>query len=148
MDPKEPPPPFASTLELRALHPTQLRAMRSKDQLFVVTSPFPYFSPKFGVIEVPMGTVSNLASIPGVVKGYLDDDSPNILYPSIVHDYLYNVVGKLPDGRVFSRQEADDLLREGMVACGARVTQAFTVYWAVRLFGGRNWKDPITGATS
>lgn len=130
---------FDSTLSLLALPPAQLAAMRSGKQLFTLLEPLAYVSPTFGAIVVPAGTVSDFASVPGIVKGYLDDDAPAILYASIVHDYLYGVGGALPDGRTFTRQQADAILREAMIASGARTTQAALVYAAVRAFGWRNW---------
>lgn len=90
-------------------------------------------------ITIPDGFVCDLASVPAAVKGYIDDDSPQILKPAVIHDYLYSLRGQLPDGRLLSRQECDEVLREGMLVRGARRGQAAVVYVAVRAFGGAHW---------
>lgn len=133
---------FPAPLKLRAYHPDELKAVESDRQLYALLEDFRYLSETFGEIVVPAGFVTDFASIPAAALWYVDDDSPQILFGSVVHDYLYTRRGDLGLGTrvVFTRQQADQVLREAMLACGARPTQALVVYGCVRLGGGGHWK--------
>lgn len=110
--------------------------------MFEVASPFAYESALLKTaIVVPASFVTDFASVPRATKAYLDGDAPQILYPSVIHDWLYRMGGSLPDGLCYTRQEADAVLREAMLACGARWTQAAVVYAAVRVGGVFHWGD-------
>lgn len=127
--------PFPKEPVLRAINP---KACKGKQQ-YVLAEDFIYESPAFGSIVVPAGTPSDFASAPRVAWVYLSPEDPAILYASVVHDYLYSRRGKLPL-RTLTRAECDEVLREAMVACGARKSQAAVAYRAVRMFGGSHWK--------
>lgn len=131
---------FSGSVSLRALWPWEAEQRASKAQLWVTLSTLTYRSLNCGEISVPAGFVSDLASIPGAAKWYLDDDDPRILAAAIVHDYVYKNLGALPGGQVLTRQQADEILREAMLALGARATQAALVHRLVRLFGGSHWQ--------
>ncbi len=114
-------------------------------ELWILREALTYRSELFGDIVVPAGYTTDFASIPSLFKNYMDDDSPGILYPSVVHDWLYTHGGQLPDGRAYSRELADNILREAMEATGhSRIDQRAVVYRIVRLFGGSHWK-PVRG---
>jgi hypothetical protein len=110
-------------------------------QRYILGNDFPYFSTAFGAITVPAGLETDFASIPGFLESYISSESPVIAWPALVHDHLYAVLGRLPL-RTLTRAECDSVLREAMLACGARATQAAVVHRAVRLFGGSHWKSP------
>lgn len=130
---------FAGRLVLAALAPAELRARNASAQLWMLAGEFAVLSQNFGRVVVPAGFVGDLASVPRWALPYLDDDAPEILYGSIVHDWIYSRQGELP-GRRLTRAEADELLRLCMLACGARPAQARLVWLAVRLGGGGHWK--------
>lgn len=121
---------------LRVKHP---RACRGK-QLYVLERDFTYISPAFGDIIAPAGMSTDFASIPRIAYSYISPESPQILWPAIIHDALYATSG-VTESRTFTREEADAVLREAMLACGARKTQAWLVHKAVRMFGGGHWKS-------
>lgn len=132
--------PFPSELIIRAQKPAELRWVAGNTQLYEVhEQPFVYQSLKYGRVEVPVGTLTDFASIPGLVHGLIDSDDKRIALPSVVHDYLYAIEGALPDGRTFTREQADDMLREGMLACGAGAVIANVVFAAVRVTGWASW---------
>ena len=62
-----------------------------------------------------------------------------ILLPSIRHDTRYYFQGTMPDGTIYTREQADSELVEGMEECGANAIQRGAVYEAVHLFGGSHW---------
>lgn len=134
--------PFPTPLLLRALAPAELKVAESDRQLYQLAKEFRYVSPVYGEIVVPADFVTDFASIPGPALWYIDDDSPAILFASVVHDYIYTRRGDLGLGSrvAFNRQQADEILREAMVASGARKAQAWVVYLAVRAGGGSHWK--------
>lgn len=131
---------FPSDLVIRALPALALKAKRIDRQTYELTQDFAYESDAFGPVTVPGGMVTDFASVPRIVWTYLSPEDPCILYPSVVHDYLYSRGGRLPLRRL-TRAECDSVLREAMLACGARSTQAAVVHRAVRLFGGSHWPE-------
>lgn len=128
---------FIGSLKFRALSLDELRAHKSADQLWELMEPFAFETPSLSV-TVPAGFVSDFASVPRLVRWYVDDDDPAILPGSIVHDYVYGRRGML-EGRKISRAEADALLRDAMLTAGAGKTLAAVVHAAVRLGGGAHW---------
>ena len=134
---------FIGELNLRALGPVELKAHPESNggrkQLWMCLTPFTYVSKRYGAITMEEGFISDLASIPWFGRTFIDDDDPNVLRPSMPHDVLYEYAGKLPDGRIFTRRQADDIILEGMVVMGAPERIKKTVMSAVRLFGGRLW---------
>lgn len=99
-----------------------------------------------GVIIVPAGYESDLASIPQFAWSlFMAPDDPRIELGSWVHDYLYSNEGKisLEDGTAASltRKQADRILaKEAMPELLATDFQCTVVYWSTRLFGGK-WSN-------
>ena len=130
---------FTNKLFLRALAPDELEALGASDANYEVVSPFSYQSGILGQITVPAGLVTDFASIPRGLWSLLDPEDPVILFPSVIHDYLYTAAGKLPNGITYTREDADGVLKEAMGVCGASNWKQETVYIAVRSFGGSHW---------
>ena len=94
---------------------------------------FGFWSPRTGVVSVPSGFITDLASIPRLFW--------NILPPfgkyteaAVIHDYLYRT-------HLTTRAVADRTLLEGMRLCRVSRWQRVVIYCAVRLFGGIPWND-------
>ena len=94
---------------------------------------FGFWTPRTGLIMVPAGFVTDLASIPRLFW--------NILPPfgkytraAIVHDWLYRT-------QMRTRETADRVLWDGMVACGVPWWQRVIIYQNVRWFGFAAWAD-------
>ncbi|MBS0328208.1 MAG: DUF1353 domain-containing protein [Proteobacteria bacterium] len=130
---------FPDNLLLRAFAPDVLAQMKTDRALYQLQGPFTFESTVLGKVTVPLGFLTDFASIPRAALWYIDDDDPGILFASIIHDFLYKQAGQLEDGRKYTREGADMVLREGMQVCGARKDQCAAVYAAVRLFGGSHW---------
>lgn len=132
---------FIGRPTLEALTPAEVREQSDDgSQLYRLREPFVCVSETVGTISVPTFFVSNFASIPKPALWYLDDDAPEVLFGSLVHDYLYARQGHLPE-MILTRKQADELLRDAMLSCGATRTQAAVVFSAVRLCGARYWRD-------
>jgi hypothetical protein len=134
---------FPDTLALEAHSPERLKADSSRVQRWTLMRDFRWVSPQWGTITAPAGMVTDFASVPTFAKRIIDDDSPMILYPSIIHDALYHYAGEMPDGRRFCRLEADQILRDAMVEVGAPRHLAALVFSAVRVGGGFPWKRSL-----
>jgi hypothetical protein len=134
---------FKSELILRALSPAELlkRYGSAAKQYYELWSALEFESGWFGQVLVPAGFTSDFASVPRAARWYVDDDDPDILYPSIIHDYLYACGGRLPNGHVYTRAQADQVLREAMQAVDARPDRIQVVYLAVRAGGAEHWKE-------
>ena len=131
---------FPDKLILRALAPDEIQALGGSAALYEVRESFSFDSALLGQISVPVGLITDFASIPRAALWYMKDDDPGILFPSVVHDFLYSMQGVLPvTGKTYTREQADGVLREAMEVCGARGDQIAAVYRAVRWFGGFHW---------
>lgn len=89
-------------------------------------------------IEVPVGFLTNGASIPRIIWIFLSPTDPDILYASYVHDLLYALQGRIP-GRILSKLQCDQIIRELMIAIGAPKWKANVVFTALLLFGYPAW---------
>lgn len=109
-----------------------------REDFYILTSRLSYITNLGDKINVPKGFKTNFASVPSLVKFYIDDDDWQIRAPSVVHDYLYS---RESDDLGFSRKQADEILLEAMVGLGMRKTKALLIYYILRLFGGSNYED-------
>lgn len=106
---------------------------------WVLLSPLTYVTEYGCKIVVPAGFVTDFASIPKVVwnlPGF--DPYGDAKFPAVVHDYLYSLRGaNLPDGTAgFNRSACDGVLLAALKSVGEMWNVRWTIYWAVRLFGG------------
>ncbi|EKO1021331.1 DUF1353 domain-containing protein [Salmonella enterica subsp. enterica] len=89
------------------------------------------------VIEVPVGFVTDLATVPRIFWALLPPDG-KYAKAAIIHDYLY-------DNALRTKKEADKIFLDGMTVLGVPKWKRTIMYWAVRLFGrgmyekGRNY---------
>lgn len=117
--------PFPDTIRLEDA------GMHGASRVFRTLERFRFYSPSLGWIEVPAGTLTDGASIPRIFWNIL---SPFGSYfkAALPHDYLYSAENKR-----FTRQQADTVLREGMIAAGVPWHKRAVIYYAVRAFGWR-----------
>jgi hypothetical protein len=87
----------------------------------------------FSPVSVPVGFVTDLASIPRVFWSLLRPDG-EYTFPAIVHDYLYWVQDT-------KRENADLILKMGMQDFGIEKATITTIYDAVRVGGGSSWSN-------
>jgi hypothetical protein len=84
-------------------------------------------------VQVPMGFVTDFASIPRIFWSLLPPDGL-YTYPAIIHDYLYWE-------QSVSRGEADLILRYAMEDFKIDAVTIDAIYTGVRLGGGVAWSD-------
>lgn len=87
-----------------------------------------------GEITVPAGTISDGASIPQLAQSIMGDRF-DYLKEAVTHDFLYS-----PANKVYTRAEADYILRELMYNVGWPIWKVNSFYLAVRLGGFRSFK--------
>jgi hypothetical protein len=88
------------------------------------------------IVTVPMGFVTDLASIPRLPVIYLllngiADEA------GVVHDYAYST-GLVP------RIKADQVLREACICSGVSLWKASLIYAGVRIGGGSHYGSSYT----
>lgn len=112
-------------------------AMREGDRMYMLTEPFGFHSNIYGgVITVPQGFYTDMASIPRVLQPVIAKDEP--IEPAVIHDWLYNWQCDL---RV-SRRDADLIFLEAMTIAGMGKIKRGLIFHAVRNFGMDSWRKP------
>lgn len=121
------------------LDPLQLELMRAPSgwplctrdgrQLYKVLCRFRYQSDVAGLIDVPAGFVTDLASLPQIVLSVFGDIAQE---PSVPHDFAYSK-------QVMSRALADKMLYEACLLTGVPKWKARAIYAGVRIGGGSHW---------
>lgn len=131
---------FPGRPKFDALTAEELLARGVKGPLFTVLEDFPVEVQWIGTVVVPADFETDWASIPPWARVWMNDDSPAILAPSLVHDYGYAVRGLIVPGRPsYPRSSIDAILRDGMLCCGASSARAAAVHLAVQLGGASHW---------
>jgi len=109
-------------------------------QLFTLEQDFLFQSAQWGAIRVPLGFTTDFGSVPAVAKSLIDDDDPDLLFASIIHDWLYNRQGCVGDWPL-TRLDCDAVLGEAMRASGAPGWKVALVVGAVRIGGWLAWNE-------
>ena len=88
---------------------------------------------KLPKISVPVGFVTDFASIPREFWSLLRPDG-NYAYAAVIHDFLYW-------NQLTSRENSDMIFRLAMGDFKIPKIEADSIYAAVRLAGGKAWKE-------
>lgn len=102
---------------------------------FRLVDPFEYHVgryPSDDVIRVPVGFVTDFASIPRLFWSIIPPHG-SYAKAAMVHDYLYTYGTN-------GRKYADDVFNEGMVVLGVSKLTRASMYWAVRIFGASRYE--------
>jgi Protein of unknown function (DUF1353) len=115
-----------------------LHVSRFSDPIYFLTKPItwrpnPGDQERFQSVTVPIGFVTDFASIPRLFWSLLPSDG-RYTYPAIVHDFLYWTQTK-------PKNEADMILKFGMEDFGVGTAKSFAIYNAVHLFGSNAWNE-------
>jgi hypothetical protein len=112
-----------------------LRATTAPD-IWALAAPLVWEDAIFGRLEVPVGFLTDLASIPRALRSlpFLDPNGVS-RRPAAGHDWLYAA------GRRFGKPFADSFLRASLLAEGASPATAWAFYQGVHLFGGPAWRS-------
>lgn len=117
------------------------RALGKNRAIFLLQADIKFYSDVAGGdIVVPVGFLSDLASIPTLAWGvFMAPDNPHISLGGWVHDFLYGSVGSVTINGVvkhLTRKQCDTILAyEAMKELGASKFQQNIVYFALRAGG-------------
>lgn len=114
----------------------ELHIGRFADAMYFLRKPIgwvPNPGQPYQAVEVPIGFVTDFASIPRVFWTALPKDGL-YTYPAIVHDFNYWMQAR-------TREEADNILKFGMEDFKVGTVTNEAIYRGVRLGGGVAWKD-------
>lgn len=117
---------FESYLELRHV-PGRLR--------WEVISPLRYRTTDERLIVVPVGFLTDLASVPRLAWRIVPRDHECARRPAALHDYIYTDLT-----RGYTRAEADRIFYRALLEEGMDKVLAWLMYTAVRIGGRGNWR--------
>ena len=123
--------PFKTDLDMRSIRGTKYREL---------LNPLRYYSKEKGItITVPVGFKTDFASIPRLVRPFIDNDSGQIRDAAVIHDYLYSNESTDYHPQV-DRMQADEILMEGMRDLGANWLKRHIVHSSVVVAGWMFYK--------
>lgn len=120
---------------------TRLHTVDVPPNLWQLEQPLIWSDDEFGVIDIPIGTTTDLGSTPQNLRRFkaFDPTGPS-RRAAVGHDYLY-AHGQMPDGRPVTREKADRFLYVALLAEGVSPAVA-RLWWAgVRAGGWLPWND-------
>lgn len=122
---------FLDPLRLELMRDPQGRPLlnRSGRQLYLVLCRFRYQSDVAGLVDVPAGFVTDLASVPQFALSLLGEIAQ---MPAVPHDFIYNK-------HTVGRATADKMLYEACLLTGVPKWKAALIYAGVRVGGGSHW---------
>lgn len=100
-----------------------------KQDFWIVRAPLTWLDPKYNLLQVPVGFMTDLASIPRALRNLpAFDPNGQSRRPAVVHDWLYTTHSR-------GKDIADSFLRDALIAEGASELDADAFYEAVHLYG-------------
>lgn len=129
---------FLDRLDLEVMVDAQGRPLltRAGRQLYKVLARFRYLSDVAGLIDVPAGFITDLASFPQWALAMLGDIAQ---MPAVPHDFVYNT-------HQVTRAVADKMLLEACLLTGVPRWKTALIYAGVRVGGGSHWDPDVEPA--
>lgn len=111
---------------------TKLR-VESCGKYWILLQPLVFESERQGLIKVPVGFLTDLASVPRIplVYSLFGNTSHNA---AVIHDWLYSRNVKI------SRKNADEVFIEAMKSKKQSIWRRIPMFWAVRVFASFAFK--------
>jgi hypothetical protein len=122
---------FLTPLDMRLMRDARGMPLLTRQgrQLYQLLASLRYQSDIAGLVEVPEGFVTDLASIPQLALALLGDIAQE---PAVPHDYIYNM-------HTVPRETADSMLYEACLLTGVPRWKAWLIYQGVRIGGASHW---------
>lgn len=102
-------------------------------RVYMLTKEFTYVTRHGEIITVPEGTKTDFASVPGWLRFIFPPDGP-YLKAAVVHDYYYSRA-------IGTKQEADHLFKDGMLALKIPRFKRFFLYHGAKYWGKGAYGD-------
>lgn len=106
---------------------------------WVLREEFAYYvgrNPGDNLVTVPRGFVTDFATVPAFLRWYVNNWGMHG-NAAVIHDWLY---WEQTARSGYNREEADQILLDGMVVLGVGSLRRNLIFWAVRLFGWWAWR--------
>lgn len=116
-----------------------IRPHSESGDLYILEDDFVYTA-NGEFITVPKGFKYDGASTPKILWWILPRDGVHRA-AALIHDYLYEFEGNMPDGQAFSRKQADTIFYKMLKDYGVASWRAAVAYRAVRVAGYFFWKE-------
>jgi hypothetical protein len=131
---------FLTPLQMELMVDENGIPLRTRDgnQLYRLLANFVYRSDVAGLITVPAGFVTDLASIPQAMLWLFGEIAQE---PSIPHDFAYST-------HIVSREIADKMLYEACILTGEPKWKAKLIYAGVRVGGASHWDTQHVASAS
>ena len=111
----------------------ELRSLLSLDA-WCVLRPLAYRTVDGRLVVVPIGYVTDLASVPRLAWRIVPRDHAQARRPAVLHDYIYtHLIHR------FTKAEADRIFHAALLEEGMAAPLAWLMWCAVRLGGRGNW---------
>lgn len=120
--------------------PFELDTRKMNGFNWLLLARFRYRSAALGVIDVPAGFVTDLASVPFGVRGIVSRDGDQTK-PAVIHDYLYSRASAAHWPGV-TRRMADRVFLEALTVRGVPRWTRWAMFAGVRVFGVLSFRRP------
>lgn len=101
-----------------------------------LAEPLTYNHTHYGLINVPSGFKTDLASVPRIAWRIVNPSTSGTRRPAVIHDYIYNCLTNR-----FGRKQADKIFYDALRECGTNYLLVNLMYFAVRIGGKGSWRD-------
>lgn len=108
-----------------------------KKTVWEIQESFVYYTNLGDIIEVPVGFVTDFASVPKILWNIFPPTGKYIK-AAVIHDYLTSLKGQLPNGKIYSKKEVDAIFLEAMTVLKVSKVTRYIVWRAVSLFGDKS----------
>lgn len=115
-----------------------LKRNKKRPGTFVLVEQFTFITNELFTVMVPKGFVTDLASIPRVLRLLIQVNGRHS-DAAIIHDWLYYKKGNVCFW-TFSRKECDDIFYQAMLESGVPKWKARTMWSGVRVGGWLAWR--------
>lgn len=108
----------------------------------ITTQEFRFWSHRYGIwITVPVGTYSNFGSVPAIIPPFIAPRVGKIKEAYVIHDWIYQNLGKMTHGRKLTRHQADMILYDAMGVLKVNGLRKGIILSGVRanLYAGYRW---------
>ena len=123
--------PFTKPLIVRYIGETDKKSI-----VWEIQESFVYYTNSGDLIEVPVGFITDFASVPKILWNIFPPTG-KYTKAAVIHDYLTTLKGRLPNGKIYSKKEVDAIFLEAMTVLKVSRVTRYMVWKAVSLFGDK-----------
>ena len=115
---------------------TELDVRHIDGKKWKVINAFLYEKNNGDIITVPVGYITDFASIPRLFWRVIGHPAGKHGKAAVIHDYLYST-------HLYSKKESDKIFYNGMRVSGVSWIKVSLMYNIVKWFGKKDWKKAV-----